>query len=415
MTQLSAHSFRYDPFALEVMTDPLPFYKILRDHYPAYFIEQYDAWAISRFQDVWDILTDTGGRITTTEGTLMFKEQLVVSNGGVVPPPGYNPLQVLSYTESPIHEEIRQVVLPPLRRSAIARLEGFIRSRARTRLDELIPEGRFNVTRDYGGIVAAETMCHLFGLPLGEAGMIFDAVLASAPGAQDLSHQQQQYARLCERVTDIVGARRAAGANGDLPLVDGLVHYRLDGRPLSDQEISVSVLAVILFGGVETLPKVVAHGLMELWRRPDQRREVAADPANGPAAFEEMLRYCAPAQWFSRTVKKPITIAGQELGMGHRIFPLLMSANRDEREFDDPDEFRWNRPIRRHLAFGQGQVFCPGNHLARLEGRILVEELLARIPNYEIDLDAARRPPSSFQWGWRTVPLVVMEDEGGSR
>jgi cytochrome P450 len=167
------------------------------------------------------------------------------------------------------------------------------------------------------------------------------------------------------------------------------------------------VLAVVLFGGVETLPKVVSHGLIELWRRPDQRRQVAADPANGATAFEEMLRYCAPAQWFSRTVKRPITIAGQELGVGHRIFPLLMSANRDEREFDDPDEFRWNRPIRRHLAFGQGQVFCPGNHLARLEGRILVEELLARVPDYEIDLEAARRPPSSFQWGWRTVPMVV--------
>jgi cytochrome P450 len=404
--------FSYDPFAIEVMTDPLPFYKVLRDRYPAYFLDQYDAWAISRFQDVWNILNDTEGRITTTEGTLMFREQLVVKNGGVVPEPGYDPLQVLSYTESPVHEEIRQAVLPPLRRSAVLRLEGFIRSLARSRLDELIPQGRFNVTRDYGGLVAAGTMCHLFGMATSEAELVFDAVLAAAPGAEDLAHQQKQYERLCQRVTEIVRDRRAAGADGACPLVDGLVNYRLDGRPLTDEEISTSVLAVVMFGGVETLPKVVAHGLIELWRRPDQRHQVAADPSNCAAALEEMLRYCAPAQWFSRTVKKPIRVAGQELGVGHRVFPLLMSANRDEREFEEPDEFRWNRPISRHLAFGQGQIFCIGTHLARLEGRILLEELLARIPDYEIDIDNAERPPSSFQWGWRTVPLVVSGSVG---
>ena len=413
MADVAVLGFSYDPFALEVMTDPLPFYKILRDRYPAYFIEQYDAWAISRFQDVWDVLNDAEGRITTTEGTLMFKEQMVVSNGGVVPEPCYNPLQVLSYTESPIHEEIRQAVIPPLRRSAVARLEGFIRSLAKSRLDELVPQGRFNVTREYGGLVAAGTMCHLFGMPLSDAELVFDAVLASAPGAQDLSHQQRQYQRLCERVTAIVRDRRATGAEGEYPLVDGLIHYRLDGRPLTDEEISVSVLAVVLFGGVETLPKVVAHGLMELGRHPDQRRQVAADPSNCTAAFEEMLRYCAPAQWFSRTVKKPITIAGQELGVGHRIFPLLMSANRDDREFEEPDEFHWDRKIKRHLAFGQGQVFCIGSHLARLEGRILLEELLAKVPDYEIDIENAHRPPSSFQWGWRTVPVVVNGEKGG--
>jgi len=148
---------------------------------------------------------------------------------------------------------------------------------------------------------------------------------------------------------------------------------------------------------------------MELWRHPDQRRAIGGEPDRCATAFEEMLRYCAPAQWFTRTVRRPITVAGQELGSGNRIFPLLMSANRDEREFDDPDAFIWDRPITRHLAFGQGQNFCIGNHLARLEGRVMVEELLARAPGYEIDMDGARRPPSSFQWGWRSVPLVCEE------
>jgi cytochrome P450 len=407
VTEVQQRQFTYDPFGDDVMADPLPFYKVLRDEYPAYWLPQYEAWAISRFQDVWDVLSEREGHITTTEGTLLFKEQLLVSNGGVVPEPGYDPLQVLSYTEAPIHDEIRQAVGPALRHPAAARLEGFVRDQARSRLDELVPQGRFNVTSEYGGLVASATMCHLFGIPLDQAAVVRDAVMASAPGAQDLASQAEHYRRVTDMVTDVVRDRRAAGADGEYPLVDGLLHYRLRGRPLTDEEIAISVLGTILFGGAETLPKVVAHGLMELWRHPDQRRQVAADPANCATAFEEMLRYCAPAQWFSRTVKRPITVAGQELGVGHRIFPLLMSANRDEREFEEPDEFRWDRPIRRHLAFGQGQCFCIGTHVARLEGRILLEELLKRAPEYEIDADHAVRPPSSFQWGWRVVPVVV--------
>jgi cytochrome P450 len=407
MTTVTREDFRYDPFAPDVKADPLPFYKVLRDEYPAYFIEEYDAWAISRFEDVWTILNDTDGHITSTEGTMMFQEQLRVGNGGVVPAPSYNPLAVLSYTESPVHEELRQAVGPPLRRNAVLRLEELIRSMARARLDELIPRGRFNVTSEYGGIVAAATMCHMFGIPLSDAEAVRDAVLLCDPSVQDVAAQGVAYGQLTELVTDVVRKRRALGADGRYPLVDGLLNFRLDGRALTDDEISGSVLATILFGGAETLPKVVAHGLMELWRDPDQRRQVAADPANCATAFEEMLRFCAPAQWFTRTVKKPMTIAGHELGVGHRIFPLLMAGNRDEREFDNPDTFIWDRPIQRHLAFGQGQGFCIGNHVARLEGRILLEELLARVPEYEIDIDNAVRPPSSFQWGWRTVPMVV--------
>lgn len=406
-------NFAYDPYAPEVMADPLPYYKVLRDRYPAYWLPQYEAWALSRFDDVWQVLSDREGKVTTTEGTLMFRQQLAASNHGVVPEPSYEPVVQLSYTESPVHEQLRHAVGAPLRRPAVARLEGFIRALARARLDELVPRGRFDVTGDYGGIVAAGTMCHLFGLPLDGATAIRDLVFGAAPGVQDPVLQAQGFATLSALVGTVVRDRRQAGGDGLVPLVDGLLHYQLEGRPLTDDEVGGAVLTTVLFGGVETLPKIVAHGLMELWRHPDQRRAIGADPERCATAFEEMLRFCAPAQWFTRTVKRPIVIAGQELGVGHRIFPLLMSANRDEREFDEPDQFRWNRLIERHLAFSQGQNFCIGNHLARLEGRVLVEELLARVPDYSIDTAHAQRPPSSFQWGWRVLPLVVGEDQDG--
>ena len=250
-------------------------------------------------------------------------------------------------------------------------------------------------------------MCHLFGIPQSEAVLVRNSVFASSPEADQTARPSMAFEDLMLWVADLVRGRREAGADGRYPIIDGLVNYRLDGRALTDEEIGGSVLSTVIFGGVETLPKVIGHGLIELWRDPDQRRQLVGRPDNCATAFEEMLRYCAPAQWFSRTVRKPITVAGQELGVGHRIFPLLMSANRDDREFEDPDTFRWDRKITRHLAFGQGQGFCVGSHVARLEGKILLDELLARVPEYEIDIDHAVRPPSSFQWGWRSVPLVV--------
>jgi cytochrome P450 len=211
-----------------------------------------------------------------------------------------------------------------------------------------------------------------------------------------------------EYLVPVVQRRRAQAADGELPIVDGLLGYRLpDDSALDDVEVATQMLCVFI-GGTETVPKVVAHGLWELSRRRDQLTAVRADPAtNVPVAREEMIRYCAPAQWFARTARKPFTIHDTTIEPGQRIITLLASANRDEREYPQPDEFIWNRPIQRSLAFGRGQHFCLGYHLARLEVTVLVQEWLRRVRAYRIIDEAAFRPPSSFQWGWSRVPVEV--------
>jgi cytochrome P450 len=164
----------------------------------------------------------------------------------------------------------------------------------------------------------------------------------------------------------------------------------------------------VFIGGTETVPKIVAHGLWELGRHPGQMAAVRADlDANVPVVREEMIRFCAPAQWFARTVRRPFTIGDTTIKPGQRIITLLASANRDEREYPDPDDFVWDRPIKRLLAFGRGQHFCLGVHLARLEIAIMVSEWLKRVPDFRILSEAASRPPSSFQWGWNNVPVEV--------
>nr|WP_232542126.1 cytochrome P450 [Nocardia bovistercoris] len=212
---------------------------------------------------------------------------------------------------------------------------------------------------------------------------------------------------LLEYVRPLVEARRAEGPDGSWPLVDGMLELRVEGRELTDMEIAINLMCVMV-GGTETLPKVAAHGLLELRRHPDQLAEVRADLSNNCAvAAEEMNRFCGPAQWFGRTAREKTVVAGQVVEPGQRVVYLTQSANRDPREFDRPDQFRWNRSIPRTLAFGFGQHFCVGIHLARLEERIILQEFLSRIDDYDIDVDEATRNPATFQWGYSHMPVIV--------
>ena len=147
---------------------------------------------------------------------------------------------------------------------------------------------------------------------------------------------------------------------------------------------------------------------MELWSRPQQLAAVREDPAkNVPLAVQEMVRFCAPAQYTFRTAHKDVTVGGQRIKAGQRIACLLRSASRDEREFRDPDSFIWNRPIDRVISFGLGQHHCIGKHLALLEIKTLVQEFLSKIKSVEFLMDEAERNPSCFQWGWIGLPVVV--------
>ncbi len=401
--------FSYDPFDPAVMADPLPYYRVLRDEHPVYYIDKWDTYALSRFADIWGVLEINDGTFVASEGTLPAATVLAAHNDGPVPDPPLHPMPFHANFDAPIYESVRRCTSSQFRPKSVSHFADRIRTLANERLDELLPRGTFDLTQDYGGIVAASVVCELVGLPVDLAQEVLATVNAGSlaqPGSGvEVANARPGY---LEYLIPIVQRRRAGAADGELPIVDGLLGYRLpDGSAFTDMEAAVQMLGVFI-GGTETVPKIVAHGLWELGRRPDQMAAVRADlDANVPVAREEMIRYCAPAQWFARTVRTPFTIHGTTIKPGQRIITLLGSANRDEREYSDPDEFLWNRPIERLLAFGRGQHFCLGVHLARLEIAIMVTEWLKRVPDWRIVSEAASRPPSSFQWGWNNIPVEV--------
>jgi cytochrome P450 len=401
--------FSYDPFEPAVMANPLPYYQVLRDEHPVYYIDKWDTYALSRFSDVWQVLETNDGTFVASEGTLPAATVLAEHNDGPVPDPPLHPMPFHANFDAPVYDDVRRCTAGPFRPKPVLKLEDRIRTLANERLDELLPRGTFDLTQEYGGVVAASVVCELVGLPVELAPQVLATVNAGSlaqPGSGvEVANARPGY---LEYLVPIVRRRRAAGSGGDPTIVDGLLGYRLpDGSEFTDVEAATQMLGVFI-GGTETVPKIVAHGLWELGRRPEQMAAVRADlGANVPVAREEMIRYCAPAQWFARTVRKPFTVHGTTIKPGQRIITLLGSASRDEREYPNPDEFAWNRPIERSLAFGRGQHFCLGVHLARLEIAVMVSEWLKRVPDYRIVSHAASRPPSSFQWGWNNIPVEV--------
>lgn len=400
--------FTYDPFDPSVMADPLPFYRVLRDEHPVYYVDKWDTYALSRFDDIWRVLEINDGTFVASEGTLPAATVLAQHNDGPVPDPPLHPMPFHANFDAPIYDGVRRCTSSQFRPRSVAKLADRIRTLANDRLDDLLPRGTFDLTQEYGGIVAASVVCELLGLPVDLASEVLATVNAGSlaqPGSGvEVANARPGY---LEYLIPIVQGRRAS-TDGELPIADNLIGYRLpDGSSFNDMEAAVQMLGVFI-GGTETVPKIVAHGLWELGKRPDQMAAVRADlDANVPVAREEMIRFCAPAQWFARTVRKPFTIGDTTIRPGQRIITLLASANRDEREYPDPDDFIWDRPIQRLLAFGRGQHFCLGVHLARLEIAIMVSEWLKRVPDFRVLSGAASRPPSSFQWGWNNLPVEV--------
>jgi len=409
MNQAVLQDFSYDPFDPDVMANPLPYYLTLRDEYPVYYIDKWDTYALSRFEDIWQALGLTDGTFVASEGTLPAANVLEHRNDGPVADPPFHPMPFHANFDSPIYEDVRRCTSAQFRIRSAAKLTDRIRALANERLDELLPRGAFDLTQDYGGIVAASLVCEFVGLPIDLAPDVLATVNAGSlaqPGeGVEVGNARPGY---LSYLTPIVERRRVEGPNGTLPIADALLGYRLpDGSGFSDIEAATQMLGVFI-GGTETVPKIAATGLWELSRRPDQLAAVRADlDANVPVAREEIIRYCAPAQWFARTVRKPYTIHGTTMQPGQRMITLLASAARDEREYPDPDAFAWNRPIERLLSFGHGQHFCLGVHVARLEVTILIQEFLKRVPEFRIAAESASRPPSSFQWGWNNIPVEV--------
>jgi hypothetical protein len=386
----------YNPFSEEVMADPYPVYRLLRDEAPVYRLANYPCWALSRFEDVWNASLDAksfsvaGG---TTPSQLLTKAQPVTP--------------MINSMDPPAHTAMRAQLRPFFAPARIRELEPQIRALFSAALDELVEQGGGDLVGDFATRVATNVALIVSGIPLEDGEMLYRLVqrfFGHEEGVDGMSPDGiKAWMEMFEYFAGLAARRRAQGTSGADPL-DVLIDFESDGRRLEDLEIA-SHMSLFLIGGSETFPKVFANLARRLFEHPSQRAAVAADPGLAPDAMIEALRYDMPTQFLGRTVVRDALLHGEKLRAGDVVLFLYASANRDPREFPDPDTFDIARRPPRILSFGHGTHACLGIHTAKAEGRIALEELLRRDPEYEIDLAGAQRLRTEFVQGFSYLPV----------
>jgi cytochrome P450 len=386
----------YDPFAHEIIHgDPHPIYKRLRDEAPVHYIERFDCWALSRFEDVWNACDDpnVSSARGSTSGHLLTKIQ---------------PLQrMLNTMDPPDHTRLRAMIRPLFSPGRMRRLEPEIRRFVCESLDAARDREELDVVTDFAQPLATFVACSVAGFPREDGDLLRDFVhrfFARKPGFDGMT---EEGVRAAEEMTEyFVGlcAERRRKPREQEDALGVLLAFEQAGRRIPDEEVAAN-LSLLLIGGTDTLPKVFANTLHRLERNPDQRARVVADPGLAQDAFHEALRIDMPTQYMCRSLLADAELHGQKLRAGQPIVLLYASANRDEREFPDPELYRLDRRPPRSLGFSHGTHACLGLHAARLEARIGLAEFLARFPHYEVQADRIERFETEFVQGCAKMPI----------
>ena len=396
MTTSTESDIHFDPYDVELIADPYPMFARLRDEAPLYHNAEYDFFALSRFADVTKALVDHN-TFSSARGAIL---ELIKANLDI--PPG-----MLIFEDPPIHDVHRKLLSRMFTPRRIAALEPMIRQFCAELLDPLVGSGRFDFVTDLGALMPMKVISMLLGIPEDDQVYIRDRgnaqlrTEAGKPMKTGLS-VGEQFAAYIEW--------RAEHPSDDI-MTDLLNVEFVDEtgttRRLTREEILV-YLNVVAGAGNETTTRLIGWAGKVLAEHPDQRRDVVQNPRLIPQAIEELLRYEPPAPHTARYVTRDVSLYDQTVPEGSVLMTLIGSACRDERQFGpDAGQFDIHRAARPNLTFSVGAHFCLGSALARLEGRVALEEILKRFPEWEIDLANAKLSPTSTVRGWESMPAVV--------
>ena len=403
MTAITTSELYYDPYDIGINADPYPVLRRLRDEAPLYVNERYGFFALSRYEDVERALVDRDTFISGRGNVL----ELIKAN--TQQPPG-----TLIFEDPPMHTSHRALlsrVFTPKRMSA---LEPQIREFTARCLDPLVGAGHFDFVADLGAQVPMRVIGMLLGIPDEDQQTIRDHVdsgLRTEPGKPMRFSEGSKWSpgsRLTEIFEDYIDWRERHPADD---VMTALLNAEFEDergvtRRLTRDEVLLYV-NVVAGAGNETTNRLIGWAGKVLADHPHQRRELVEDRSLVQDAIEELLRFETPGPIIARYVTRDVVLHGQTVPEGSAILLLVGAANRDERRFPDADRFDIHRAPGPRLAFGYGIHYCLGAALARLEGRIVVDEVLERFPVWEVDLDNARMASTSTVRGWETLPVFI--------
>jgi cytochrome P450 len=386
----------YDPYDYRIDVNPHPVWGRMREEQPVYWNDQYQFWALSRFEDVWNAYRDTT-TFSSSHGVELESLDEPVEHASMI------------FMDPPEHDSLRKLVSRAFTPRRIGELKQSITQLCEGYLDPMVGSGGFDYVEEFGALLPPIVIGDLLGVPMADRDLIrrwFDEILHREEGSTSPSEKAIAAGlEVFEYVNSMMAERRVRPTDD---LVTALVQAELEEngtvRRLDEMEV-VSFVTLLAGAGVETVARFLSWAAVILARFPDQRAVLVEDPSTVPNGVEELLRYEAPSPVNGRWVTRSFELHGVTIPAESKLLLLNGSANRDPREFTTPDVFDVRRKIQRHITLGYGAHFCLGAALARMEGTIALTETLKRFPTWEIDEDALVPVHTSTVRGFSSVPV----------
>ncbi len=394
---MGASEVYYDPYSPDIVTDPYPVYRRLREEVPLYYNRDYDFYALSRYQDVRRAFLDHE-TFSSSRGDIL---ELIQQNMAL-------PAGAFIFSDPPQHAMYRNIAQRMFSPRRMRELEPRVRELTIRVLEPLMERDEFDVIHDVGWQIPMQVIGMLLGIPeqdLQKVREITDARMRTEQGKPidygSSFTMEQSFGEYIDW--------RAKNPSHDV--TTELLNVVFTDETGTDRHLTrdelITFFNILAGAGNETTNRLIGWTAKTLAEHPDQRRDLVANPDLIPAALEEVLRYEPPGPHVGRYVARDAEFHGRTVPAGSAILLLVASANRDERAFPDPERFDIHRERPAHTTFGYGIHTCIGNVLARLEGRVVFEEWLKRMPEWDVDLDNAALSSTSTVRGWETLPAYV--------
>lgn len=387
----------WDPYRPDLNENPYPAYKRLREEAPLYYNEEYDFYAVSRFADIDAHFANTEVFSSARSDIMEFiRADIEVPNGMFI------------WHDPPLHSVYRSIVSRVFTPKRMNALEQQIRDYCARCLDPLVGSDKFNFIDDLGAQLPGGVIGMLLGIPDEDRDAIrerIDDALRTESGqamkVEQASFQGEGFEEYIDwRTNNPSDDLMTELLNAEFTDVTGT------RRKLTRDEVLIFV-NVIAGAGNETTSRLIGWFGKLLGDHPDQRRQVASDLSLVNATIEEVLRYEPPGPSVARYVARDVEVRGQTVPEGSVMLFLLASANRDDDRFPDGETFNIHRQGSPHITFGRGIHSCLGAALARVEGRVALEEVLKRFPDWTIDSANAKLSNSTTTRGWDTLPSFI--------
>jgi len=381
--------------------DPFPVYRALLEHVPVKHFAD-GSVMLSRFADLDRAYRDT--KIFSSDKKVEF-----------LPKFGQSPLYEhhttsLVFNDPPLHTRVRKIMVGAMTPKAIAAMEPGLIALVDRLLDGLAQKGEVDLVTDFAAAIPVEVIGNLFDIPHEERGPLRDWSLAVLGALEPVLAPQQQE-RGNRAVTDfkaflkeLADQRRKKPGDPATDVLTRLIDGN-EGELLSEEELLQNCI-FILNAGHETTTNLIGNALYELLEWPDERKRLLADPGLIQTAVDEFLRFQSPNQLGNRRTVEEVEFHGEMLAPGTRIHLAIGAANRDPRQFSDPDRLDLSRKPNKHLAFAGGPHLCVGFSLAKMEGRIAVSRFIERFPVYRLNGEARRTGRVRFR-GFSTFPARI--------